>query len=142
MPRKPRSDDLGAALAGDEEIPTIKPRSRAARDAAVAASAATFVDPIDTKKTWIVLEENSNIPPTGQFLSVNGRTFMLRPGYAAQVPVAITNVLDDAVEAVPEIDETTKQVVGFRNKMRFPYRPAKAEEIRLAQLKMAPRVAA
>jgi hypothetical protein len=69
-----------------------------------------------------VLEENENIPPTGQFFSHNGRTFVLRPGDEADVPECILGVLNDAVQSVPQIDQFTKQVIGYRNKLRFPYR--------------------
>lgn len=69
----------------------------------------------------IVLEENDNIPPTGQFISVNGRTWMLRPGEEVDVPMAVVNVLDNAVQDVPQIDPATKQVVGYRKRLRFPY---------------------
>jgi hypothetical protein len=74
------------------------------------------------KRFRIILEENDNIPPTGQFFSINGAAYMLRPGMEAEVPVGIINVLNDAVMDVPVIDPVTKQVVDWRKKLRFPYR--------------------
>jgi hypothetical protein len=79
------------------------------------------VKPVD-KIIRIVLEENDNIPPTGQFISVQGRTFILRPGEEADVPMAVVSVLDNAVQDVPTIDPGTKQVTGYRKRHRFPYR--------------------
>jgi hypothetical protein len=104
---------IGELLAGDDEVDALKPR-RARKAEAVPAS------PLD--RVTIVLEENDNIPPTGQFFAINGKTFMLRPGEPAEVPRSIINVLEQAVQDVPQIDPTTRQVVGYRKRLRFPYR--------------------
>jgi hypothetical protein len=85
--------------------------------------------PLNEKKVAIVLEENDNIPPTGQFISLNGRTWMLRPGEAVEVPVGLLRVLDDAVQSVPQVDPTTRQIVGYRRKLRFPYRLVNLAEV-------------
>lgn len=116
--------NLGALMGADEDedgVPTLKPRSAAAK----AAKAAQVVAPpvaVAPKRVTIVLEENETIPPTGQFISVQGRSYMLRPGDPASVPVEVLNVLNDAVQEVPMIDSMTNQIVGYRKKMRFPYR--------------------
>jgi hypothetical protein len=73
------------------------------------------------KLTRIMLEENENIPPTGQFISADGRAFVLRPGEEADVPECLLNVLDSAEQEVPILD-AGKSVVGYRKKLRFPYR--------------------
>lgn len=70
----------------------------------------------------IVLEDNESIPPTGQFFSINGRTFMLRVGEPADVPEALLNILNDAVMSVPQVDPVSMQIVGYRDKLRFSYR--------------------
>jgi hypothetical protein len=76
-------------------------------------------------KTWrILLEENSDIPPTGLFLGHNGNTYMLRPGEWADVPYPLVEILDNAVTQVPVVDPQTKQVTGWRSRLRFPYRTA------------------
>jgi len=100
--------DVGVLLATDEEVQPLKPRAKAALEV--------------ERKIRIVLEENENIPPTGQFISVNGRTFVLRPGDEADVPECVINVLNDAVQDMPQVDPFTQQVVGYRKKLRFPYR--------------------
>lgn len=106
---------IGELLAADDEVATLKPRRARKPEVAKAATAP------DARVT-IVLEENDNIPPTGQFFSINGKTFMLRPGEPADVPRAIVDVLEQAVQEVPQIDPTTRQVIGYRKRLRFPYR--------------------
>jgi len=106
------NQNFGDVLAADDDVAELAPR----KPAPINVTA-----PVE-KRIRIVLEENENIPPTGQFFSINGRTFMLRPGDAADVPEALVNVLNDAVQDVPQIDQQTKQVIGYRKKLRFPYR--------------------
>lgn len=74
------------------------------------------------KTVRIILEENDNIPPTGQFFGINGKAFVLQPGREAVVPIEIVNVLNDAIMETPEVDAVTRQVIGYRKRLRFPYR--------------------
>jgi hypothetical protein len=74
----------------------------------------------DTVK--IVLEENDDIPPTGLFLGHNGKGFLIRPGEPVDVPRHILDILDNAVMSTPQTDPTTRQVIGHRDRMRYPYR--------------------
>jgi len=46
----------------------------------------------------------------------------LRPGEDADVPVELLNTLNDAVVSAPIIDPITSQVLGYRDKLRYPYR--------------------
>lgn len=79
--------------------------------------------PKDVEETVrIILEENDEIPPTGLFLALNGRSFMIQPGLEVDVPKGVVEILDNAVTTVPSVDPQTKQIVGTRNRMRFPYR--------------------
>ena len=80
----------------------------------------TSTRPRTDKRVRIVLEDNSEVPPTGQFFSINGRAYILRAGEEAEVPVELLNVLNDAVMEVPTV--INDQVVGYRKRMRFPYR--------------------
>jgi hypothetical protein len=130
-----RNANLGAALAGDddEDIPLLKPRSAAAKGKSKKAATAPVVETVETERmVCIVLEENDNIPPTGQFISVNGRAWMLRPGEPARVPESLVRVLNDAVEHMPQQDQTTRQVVGYRKRLRFPYRLVDESELAAA----------
>ena len=46
----------------------------------------------------------------------------LRPGEEADVPVELLSVLNDAVTDTPIIDPITSQVLGYKSKLRYPYR--------------------
>lgn len=115
--------NLGELLESDAAVETLKPK-RASRTSAptVAAKTMTSVPDPKEKRVRIVLEENENIPPTGQFIAANGRSFCLRPGEEADVPLVVIGILNDAVQSVPTIDPATQQVIGYRKKLRFPYR--------------------
>lgn len=81
----------------------------------------TASQPPDKRRVRIVLADNAEIPPTGQFIGVNGRSYVLRSGEEAEVPIEILGVLDSAVTSVAVLDEN-EQIVGFRDRPRFPYR--------------------
>lgn len=74
------------------------------------------------KTVRIILEENDEIPPTGLPIGHNGKVFVIRPGEEVDVPPSLLEILDQAVMAVPQIDPQTKQIVGYRDKMRYSYR--------------------
>lgn len=68
----------------------------------------------------ITLHDSKEIPPNGQFVGVNGRQFLLKPGRRMKVPASVLAVLDNAVQSVPEINEKL-QVVGMRQAPRLTY---------------------
>lgn len=70
----------------------------------------------------IILEEDDNIPPTGLFVGVNGKGYLIAPGEVVDVPQSVVEVLDHAVMATPQLDPATKQVAGYRERMRYAYR--------------------
>lgn len=74
----------------------------------------------------IMLEDSEKIPPTGQFFGLNGRTWILRAGEEAVVPIGIIDILDNSVELHP-IKDGANRVVGWRNRHRFPYKVIREE---------------
>lgn len=74
------------------------------------------------KTVRIVLEENDAIPPTGLFVGDNGRGYLIRPGEEVDIPLGVLEILSQAVMSVPQIDPQSLQVIGYRNKMMYPYR--------------------
>lgn len=76
----------------------------------------------------IQLEDSESIPPTGLFLGVNGASYMLRAGVPVNVPKTLTEILDNAVMSVPVRDPQTQQVIGYRDRKRYPYSILPPEE--------------
>lgn len=74
----------------------------------------------DTVK--IILEENDEIPPTGLFVGLNGRGYLIRAGEEVTVPSGVAEILEHAITSVPQMDPQTRQVVGYRDRMRYPFR--------------------
>lgn len=70
----------------------------------------------------IILAENDEIPPTGQFFGINGMGYMLRPGENANVPQGIVDILNHAITASALQDPTSLRIIRMRNRLRFPYR--------------------
>jgi hypothetical protein len=77
--------------------------------------------PEQEEKVRIMLEDNDQIPPGGQFIQVNGRSFMIQPGHEVDVPRCVLDVLDHAVQSYP-ITDGASTVIGYRDRLRFPYR--------------------
>ena len=46
----------------------------------------------------------------------------LRSGEEADVPVELLRLLNDAIMDVPVIDPLTSQVLGYKSRLRYPYR--------------------
>ena len=99
------NDFLGDNLSA--EVPTKQTRAPKAEKA--------------ERKIRIMLEDNDEIPPGGQFIQVNGRSFLLQAGVEVDVPTCVCDVLDHAVMSVPILD-SMKSVIGYRDRLRFPYR--------------------
>lgn len=113
-----------SAAAADLEAQAVQ-TPRGARAAAAAKPAAKAGKPGKVGKPGeelveITLHDSKEIPPNGQFIGVNGRQFVLKPGVRTQVPVCILEVLDNAVHSLPELDDQTR-VVEYRDAPRLTY---------------------
>jgi hypothetical protein len=99
--------EAGAALAADRAAPERKAKVKG--------------KPAGEVKVRIILEDNEQIPPGGQFIQVNGRSFLIQANYEVEVPRMVCDVLDHAVMSVPITDQMNT-VIGYRDRLRFPYR--------------------
>lgn len=72
------------------------------------------------KRVKIILEEHDSIPPTGQYVGVNGVGYLLKPGEPIDVPEHVVHVLDNAIQSKPIMDGV--RIVGYRDGLRLPYR--------------------
>lgn len=112
------------ALAGALSPAPVKPTDEQLQAAAV-AEPAPAAKPMPRVK--IILEDNDNIAPGGQFIAVDGVPYLLQPNMEADVPVNVLDVLDHAIMSVPITDEN-KNVIGYRDRLRFPYRVIRSRE--------------
>lgn len=113
------NDLFGNNLDIEPGLPELRMEAAVVRDAPVRE----VVKPVVTEpRVRIMLEENDSIPPTGLFLQADGRAYMIKPSLAVDVPMCIIHILDTAIMATPIVDPVTRQVTGFRDRLRFPYR--------------------
>lgn len=77
---------------------------------------------IANKTRRIMVEEDPDIPPTGLFVGVNGYGYLLKPGVVIDAPLAVIEVLDNAIVSVPTVNPHTLQITGSRERRRFSYR--------------------
>lgn len=120
------TDPINPADAFDDAVEAKElpePKSVAKKRTKAAPKSVSGSRPTKEKegRITIILEENDNIPPNGQFIAVNGRAFIVRPGVKVSVPEAVLSVLNDAVEKRP-VTNDGGVIIGYRDAMRFPYR--------------------
>lgn len=109
-------DDIISEFDGDKE--EKKPAAKAS--APPRKKSAPKQTRPETKR--ILLEENDDIPPTGLYIAHNGRGYMIQAGIEVDVPTHLLEILDNAIMSQPRIDPNTSRIVGYRTKMRYPYR--------------------
>lgn len=74
------------------------------------------------KAVTVMFEETDEIPPTGQFISINGDAFVIVPGEEVTVPDFLLAHVDNCISGRPVVNPQTRKVVSYRNRSRFPYR--------------------
>jgi len=125
---KPVVDDDSAILDDFDETLAVQVASPPSKSKAKVAAKATPEIKMPGHKGMrtmkILLEENPDIPPTGQFIGHNGVSYLLKAGMWCDVPMPIIEILNHAVMQVPDRDPTTNQIIGWREKLRYPYRVA------------------
>lgn len=107
-----------------DELPANIPVQAAAPPPAQGVKKINMPGNKGVKTLRILLEENSDIPPSGQFIGHNGTSYLLRAGQWVDVPMPLIEVLNNAVSMVPDRDQYTQQIIGWREKLRYPYRVA------------------
>lgn len=73
------------------------------------------------KRVTINLEDSPDIPPTGLYIGYNGVPFMLKPGIDVSVPLPLCEILDNC-RTFTAITDAASRIIGYRPKLRFPYR--------------------
>lgn len=68
----------------------------------------------------ITLHDSDEIPPNGQFIGLNGKQYLLKPGVRTAVPRGVLDILNNAVHSVPERDETMR-IIRWRDAPRLPF---------------------
>lgn len=133
MTKKKIDEELGSNVDDPDLKPTQAPGLNPVEDdQAKAAAAAEAAEkkrtppkpktPATPKRVKIILEENDDIPPTGLYVGLNGRGYLIVPGEEVDVPAGVVDILDHAITSMPQMDSRTRQIVGYRDRMRYPYR--------------------
>lgn len=104
-------------------VPPQKPRATKEKKARAPRAAGPVEpksdDPME-KLICITLHDSPEIPPGGQFVGVNDKQYKLKPGIKLVVPRYVCEVLDNAVQGVPDVNDKM-QVVGTRQVPRLSY---------------------
>jgi len=104
------------------ERPKRVRRTKEQIEADNAALLAKAQDNARGKRIKIILEEGDHIPPTGAPFGHNGDTIVIMPGEVVEIPEKFLAIINDCVMSSPIVDPASKQVVGYRDRLRYPYR--------------------
>lgn len=105
--------------------PAVQPRQPRARRGRAPADEPEYIDylhkddDVDDAEI-IMLNDNDEIPPSGQYFAVNGRYFILKPNVWYRVPGFLLAVINHAITDRP-VQNDQLQLVGVRPQKRFPF---------------------
>lgn len=66
-----------------------------------------FETPVGHPRDRIIINESSDIPKEGQFISLNGFPFLIKPGHAVDLPRPVRLMLDTRIRTEVKQDEAT-----------------------------------
>lgn len=122
-------ENLGSVVPGSTAESTIKEpnipkqekvKRTAPRDGVKAGEGKLTAEMSKQKLYEITLHDNDEVPPGGQRVGVNGVFYTIPAGVRCKVPKAVLEVLDNAVQSTPVLNERM-QVVDTRSAPRLSY---------------------
>ena len=108
---EPTQNDQTAEVTDGAEVVDKKPSSRSGTAKKSKAEETLYE---------ITLHDSDEIPPNGQFIGLNGKQYLLKPGVRTAVPRGVLDILNNAVHSVPERDETMR-IIRWRDAPRLPF---------------------
>ena len=121
------SEDNLNDVFGAEDAPAPEPETAEEKPAPKKAAAKKPVNKkAGIKRVEIILQKNSDVPPSGLFLGHNGVGYQLKPGKKANVPEFLLDILDNAVVKIPVMDDNGR-VKGYEDSLRFPYQVVRSK---------------
>jgi hypothetical protein len=105
-----------AEFAEFEAAVAAAPAKKAAKAAAPEAKA-------EAKTTVrIILDESDDIPRKGLFVGHNGIPYVIPTSREVDIPLFLKEILDNAVVSTPIVNPETRQVTGYRSRIKHTYR--------------------
>lgn len=68
-----------------------------------------FETPIGHPRDRIIVNESSDVPKEGQFVSLNGYSFLIKPGHAVDIPRPVRLMLDTRIRTEIKQDDDGKE---------------------------------
>lgn len=124
-----KAEDEDFMLEDEPNVDTTpKPGKKPMVRKTAAEAEADTIKEVKREYVRIILEESEEIPPIGAYVGVNGKGYLIKPGVEVDVPMEVLEVLNNAVQSTPIINEQTRQIDGWRERLRYSYRlvPKKA----------------
>lgn len=102
-------------------VPDPKPKGRGAAPKKKPEPVNTKTGGQDLGRSYVItLHDSKEIPPGGQLVAVNGQQFRIPSGRKVIVPAAVLEVLDNALQSTPVLNDAL-QVVDYTHAPRLSY---------------------